>query len=179
MVIGHNCWPITSQPQPIARNHTKTRLHRPSWTSGVTCTLKRSLPTDWRLQIGLFADLAAAYILDNSEDLFDNSLYKGIYCDDGINVFTRNTLDGWDLWLAGYLPRAGNATLEIQPSTIHIQWNPGGLDDVRPRKTPQSRYTTKSGSETKISNTTKLIDSKENWGAALWINSCPSQEGPW
>ena len=36
-----------------------------------------------------FADLVAAYILDNSEDIFDNSLYNGIYRDDGINVFTE------------------------------------------------------------------------------------------
>ena len=36
-----------------------------------------------------FADLVADYTLENSEDLFNNSLYNGIYRNDGIAVFTK------------------------------------------------------------------------------------------
>ena len=33
-----------------------------------------------------FADLAAAYILEKAEDIFDDSLFNEIYCDDGIDI---------------------------------------------------------------------------------------------
>ena len=32
------------------------------------------------------ADLAAAYLLEMTKDCFENSIYNGIYRDDGINV---------------------------------------------------------------------------------------------
>ena len=41
-------------------------------------------------ELALFADLVAAYLLENAKQLFKESRYNGIYRDDGINIINGN-----------------------------------------------------------------------------------------
>ena len=81
-----------------------------------------------------FADLVAAFILENSEDLFHDSAYNGIYRDDGINVIvgSKSTNEICD-WLDSFQARVNELL-----GSDHLQftcevWNPDAPPDEKPR----------------------------------------------
>ena len=58
-----------------------------------------------------FADLVAAYILENAEDIFSNSLFNKIYRDDGIDI--KNSILSIDQvcdWLETFQSRVNELT---------------------------------------------------------------------
>jgi hypothetical protein len=73
-----------------------------------------------------FADLVAAYLLETSQDLFNEALYHGIYRDDGIAVFKGN----WSEikiceWLTK-LQSKFNLTLNSNALNFTVEmWKPG------------------------------------------------------
>ena len=81
-----------------------------------------------------FADLVAAYILENTTACFDNSAFNGIYRDDGIDIIKgKRTTDEMCDWLESFQARVNQLT-----GSDHLQftaeiWNPNASVDETPR----------------------------------------------
>ena len=81
-----------------------------------------------------FADLVAAFILENTTNCFDNSAYNGIYRDDGIDIIKgRRTTDEMCDWLDDF-----QAKVNILTGSDHLQftaeiWNPSAAENEEPR----------------------------------------------
>ena len=82
-----------------------------------------------------FADLVAAYILENTRDLFDNAIFDGIYRDDGFKVdIGKQTTEETCEWLSRFQSRVNELTgSECLQFTVDI-WNP----DARPDEVPSN-----------------------------------------
>ena len=80
------------------------------------------------------ADLVAAFILENSQDLFENSIYSKIYRDDGIKVdLGIQTTDEICDWLEIFQTRVNEVTgSDSLKFTMEI-WNPDSPPDEKPR----------------------------------------------
>jgi len=60
-------------------------------------------------ELAWFADLVVAYIFENTTDLFQDTLYNGIYRDDGIGIFKGQWMKSdIVLWLATFQQRINN-----------------------------------------------------------------------
>ena len=80
-----------------------------------------------------FADLVAAYILENTRDLFDNAIYDGIYRDDGFKVdIGKQTTEEICEWLSRFQSRVNELTgSDCLQFTVDI-WNPDAPADEVP-----------------------------------------------
>jgi len=78
------------------------------------------------------ADLVAAWILEMTEELFDSSIYNGIYRDDGINITEGEmTLEEIEKWLDKFQGEVNKLT-----ESTHLQftlevWNPDAPEGLR------------------------------------------------
>ena len=58
-----------------------------------------------------FADLVAAYLMGNAQQLFKNSRYNGIYRDDGINVINgKRSTEQMVEWLDSFQAQVNELT---------------------------------------------------------------------
>ena len=81
-----------------------------------------------------FADLVAAYILENAEDVFSDSLYNKIYRDDGIDIKkTILTTDEVCEWLERFQSKVNQLTgSEYLQFTADV-WDPDAPVELKPK----------------------------------------------
>ena len=82
-----------------------------------------------------FADLVAAYILENAKDIFSNSLFNKIYRDDGIDI--KNSILSIDQvcdWLETFQNRVNELTGSEYLKFTAVVWDPNCPPDVTPQE---------------------------------------------
>ena len=127
-------WPFTFAVTIVMANQTIVpTFNGKYWEYGGSDVDKKGL-TIGGFESAFLADLVAAFILENSQDLFENSIYSKIYRDDGIKVdLGIQTTDEICDWLEIFQTRVNEVTgSDSLKFTMEI-WNPDSPPDEKPR----------------------------------------------